>query len=235
MFISFFNTAVRPPDVRLALNKFYMDSFKALYNITDDIEAEAADLEFPLMVLRKTISEKIGDKPKYFFDIRTTEEFGNPAPEYLLLYKLGLNNTVPLSIKGMGNLAIIQGFAFAELCLNGNETALFYIAEAYNRFDQKKYKAQSSGSFIVSANNGEMRIEKYGFTDDIRAVIQSGSFDHIWTDDPDSDKFADVADFGLTGLFPGNEMMKNTSEFRTLTILRHKDKYGFFIIGKENK
>ena len=67
------------PDV----HPFYKDSFSFLYDLEEIRTAEKRETDWMMEALKNTMADANPEHPpKYFFDVRTTEEFSCPAPEY---------------------------------------------------------------------------------------------------------------------------------------------------------
>lgn len=251
MYLSWIHTAVgAAPDERArVVHPFYADTFSALYHIAEsDFASEEPYLfaeQFPLSVLRATLSElNDGPAPEYFFDIRTTEEFTRVAPDYDLLYRLRMNRASPLSVKGMGSLALIQGFAIASVYLRGSRRALFCLDEQYHRLDSLPFRTLSAkaAAFVLSADGGEIALERFGFLKDrgeIPELLHQGHFDRVFLEDSSlSVQSLDVTltllDSGLVDPFASlSAYGTQNCSFRFLVLLKYRDSFGFYILRKE--
>lgn len=129
------------------VHPFYRDTFAKLYGvdakslITPDGEYPQESTNLLLPILSKVI-ENYEDKIRCFYDVRISEEFGSPAPEYLLLKGTNLNKISPLSVKGMKALSLPFALLLAEHELQDEEYGLFCCADLNTPFDNsKKYEA----------------------------------------------------------------------------------------------
>lgn len=126
---------------------FYRDTFSTLYGIAVE-ELPVEDGVYPdqnlriLLPLIKSAMKGYEDKIRFFYDVRTTEEFGYPAPEYLLLHGAGLRHVAPLGIKGMKALAFPFALLLAEHAMKDKDYALLCCAQLNTPFDESdKYEA----------------------------------------------------------------------------------------------
>lgn len=121
---------------RLFVHSFYKTMFMKLYGV-DEKEAgkyvgkngavtDSCDFLYPLV---KTVWERNQNRAAQFYDIRTNEEAGQPAPEYAILKKAGIKNISPIGIKGMGSMAFLMGLQMTELAVNEGECAIMLLAE----------------------------------------------------------------------------------------------------------
>lgn len=246
MYISFIHYSQTEPDYndKPILHPFYTDSFSALYDIPKDslIKNEKSDIEWVLSAMRSSI-KRIDVEPKYFFDVRTTEDFSSPAPEYVLLHRLNLKNTAPLSIKGMGALALIQAFRISEQYLDKSEIALFCLVEQYHRYDMNNEK-DSIGhavAFIISKEPGEFLIEAMGFCktrQELLRLLQDEVFDAILIDANQDSLLTIPASEGLAPFLTEpllylNRMAARLQSFRVVCVSQHYNTYGYYIIRKD--
>lgn len=128
------------------IHPFYINTFSTLYGI-DVGELPVEDGVYPnanlnmLLPLIKSTAKGYEDRIRLFYDVRTTEEFGYPAPEYLLLHGTGLEHTTPLGIKGMKALAFPFALLLAEHEIKDGDYALICCAQLNIPFDEsKKYE-----------------------------------------------------------------------------------------------
>lgn len=106
--------------------------------------------------LLRSVKEKNEGNAVMYFDIRTTEEFGQTAPEYALLKKTGIQSISPVSIKGMGSLALLQGLQLAELGLDSGKCAYMLLAELWQLPDlQGEESTRRACAFALYQADGE--------------------------------------------------------------------------------
>lgn len=244
MYISFIRlSGTNSDDDQTAVHSFYKDTFSALYGIPRDrIDEVKKTRESWLMpAMRDTLlSAQLKYEPKYFFDVRTTEEFSSPAPEYLLLHGLGLKRTSPLSIKGMDSLALIQAFRLAELYMSDDDVSLFCAAEQYNKYDVNRQTNGYAVAFLVTKTQGDMLIELSGFCkskEDMDKLLKNDTFDAIYTDiDPNllsgTLPVVSVSPFLTQAFAYAEELYKNGFPFRVICISQYRNIYGYYIIRK---
>ncbi len=221
------------PDV----HPFYRNSFGFLYGLKEIRTVEQRETDWMIDALKTTMADaKLEHPPKYFFDVRTTEEFSCPAPEYYLLKQLHLERISPLSIKGMGGLALIQAFLIAEQYVQIQESALFCTAQRYHYYDNTTYPEQVAVSFIISKENGDYFLESVGFCktyEDIVQMVQDNTFNIIYTDI----ELTHFQDFMKTTPFLTQPLICMTSPSvqtgRILCISKYQDYYGYYIIRKD--
>lgn len=244
MYISFLNTALlEASDEDYVVHSFYADSFSTLYDvpkekIINSKKIPTENTDFLLSVIGKTM-KKSNNKPNYFFDIRTTEEFGRTAPEYALLHELNLNTTVPLSIKGMGSLSIILGFQLASLYIENKKTALFCVSELYHKYDEvsAEKKNKKAVSFFLTSDKGKIKLKDFGFiktAEETENLLRDEHFDAVFIENTELTNANNIqvipVNSGLVSPFM-HEIISSPA-FRLMTILRYKDNYGFYIIEK---
>ena len=91
----------RAPEDGTFVHPFYRDTFAALYGINaekcSEEEGACPDANLKMLLpLIKNAAKGYEDRIGFFYDVRTTEEFGYPAPEYLLLMAQGSPMFLPL-------------------------------------------------------------------------------------------------------------------------------------------
>lgn len=129
------------------VHPFYRDTFSSLYGIkVEELPVEEdvypdANLKMLLPLIKNTV-KGYEDRVRFFYDVRTTEEFGYPAPEYLLLHGTGLKHVAPLGVKGMKALAFPFALLLAEHDMKDGDYALVCCAQLNTPFDEsEKYEA----------------------------------------------------------------------------------------------
>ena len=246
MYISFINNQKNElcGEYQPNLHPFYTPSFTALYklpNIQSNSNATRdKNSEWIINSLKRTLNN-IDDEPTFFFDVRTTEDFSSPAPEYLILKNLNLKRTTPLNIKGMGQLAIVQAFQISDLYLTDGGTALFSVVEEYHLFDQIPRSQQGGfiSSFLLTSTKGEMEIEEYGFfelEEKVICFLTDNKFDKIYTGFDWISEYPNtvILDCFFVNAFQKlSELNTQSSTFRVAFITKYKEKYGYYIIRKD--
>ena len=123
------------------VQSFYRDSFSALYNlkIDDDGNKYLNHHENFLLPLLKRASNGFEPQLRYFYDVRTTEEYEQPALDYALLFSAGLKDVSPLSVKhnnGMTALKFAIQSALHDISQK-DEPVLFCFSEFYHPYDKR--------------------------------------------------------------------------------------------------
>lgn len=221
------------PDV----HPFYRRSFEILYDLKEIQTAEQRETDWMIEPLERTLEDAALEiPPNYFFDVRTTEEFSCPAPEYYLLKQLNLAHTSPLSVKGMGGLAIVQALFIAEQYVQTDKSVLFCAAQHYHCYDNAANSEQAAVSFIASKKAGEYFVESIGLCrtyEDAVNIIKDNPSDIIYTD------IEQLCFQGLvkTSPFLTQPLICLTSlpiqTGRIICISRYQEYYGYYILRKD--
>lgn len=102
-----------------------------------------------------------------FLDVRTTEEYGAPAPEYQLLDRAGLNRLSPLAIRGMESLALLQALEIAQIQLQQDSSGKILVccSTLSTPYDGTHSRDRRAAAFIVEqgdpAESSQLRITDY--------------------------------------------------------------------------
>lgn len=244
------NTAQCPPlseDIPV-VHPFYCDTFSTLYHIPkealsiDQRPYPTENYHFLLDTLRPVLQE--GKCPSYFFDIRSTEEFTQTAPEYALLDGLHINNAQPLCVKGMGSLALPQGFRIASLYLKPGEQALMCCSRLETKYDSSGGAPRRMAcGFLLERGAGDLTIERFGLLDscsEVQKLVDSSNADSIYTEEPalTAELDSSVIVCGEEGMLEPFSLLMKTAEpnhsLRLLVILKQGRHYGFYqILRKE--
>lgn len=244
---------VLPPSFPV-VHPFYRDSFSALYQVEkrdlayDSRPFPTENLTFLLDVLRCVLAKvpKEPRVPAYFFDIRTTEEFSQTAPEYALLEGMELRHTQPLSVKGMGSLALIMGLQLISVYLETGQIALACCSELDTMYDtpRRDKLCRRACGFWAGYGPGEYDVERFGFCEDreeLWALAASDRPDWIYTEDPALAGMmpSTAVTVGANGMLdPLFRLAKDTihgQPFRVFTILRHGGHYGYYELYKKGE
>lgn len=150
------------PDGTAVVHPFYRASFLKLSGLTEG-EVVVSETAYPhenedfLIPILRAASVGYEKEITRFYDVRTTEEYGQAAPQYALLAGTGLRQVSPLSVKGR------QAFPFAlELArepLENGETVLFCCAELYTPMDRPRGKCREACAFLLRKRNPEDALE----------------------------------------------------------------------------
>ena len=123
------------------VHTFYKTMFMKLYEL-DEKEAEVyigkngavtygCDFLWPLVA---EVWKGHKNHVTQFYDIRTSEEAGQAAPEYAILKKAGIKNISPVNIRGMNSMALLLGLQMAELEVKDGDCAIMLLAELEHDF-----------------------------------------------------------------------------------------------------
>ena len=132
------------------VHPFYQTTFCRLYGKEEsEVKVEEGvyprdNYEFLIPVLQELVAGR-EKEISHFYDVRTTEEFSQPAPEYALLKGAGLQRTAPLGVKGMGAFALPFALVLAENSVEENKFAVILCAEIYTPADGEKYRNSRRG------------------------------------------------------------------------------------------
>lgn len=139
------------------VHPFYKEGFCRLNNIQDEkYSQDHDDQEYPdynrrfLVPILNEAADGYTNDIVRFFDIRTTEEYCHPAPEYLLMHEIGIKRVNPLGVKGMGPLAFPFGLQLANSMAIG-ERALICCADLPVPLNQRQdySKERTACAFII--------------------------------------------------------------------------------------
>ena len=131
---------------------FYKDSFAALYGLdAHSIDEECTyintNTDF-LISLLVAATKGFEDKIRFFYDVRTSEEFGQTSPDYAILAGAGLHKVSPLCIKSSNNTALLIAIQIALLDID-NEPALFCYSDLPTRYDRNFCGLMSASAFLL--------------------------------------------------------------------------------------
>lgn len=173
------------------IHPFYQASFAKLYGLGEpasscpDHNPPTENNDFLLPLLRAA-SWGYERNITRFYDVRTTEEYGHPAPEYALLAGAGLNHVSPLGVKGMGPLALPFALLLAEAALQAGETALFCCAELYTPLDggSKSTQDRRACAFLLRSGGQDAQTYITGYAcgvpkETVCAAAAQGTFDVV--------------------------------------------------------
>lgn len=150
------------PDRAAVVHPFYKASFLRLSGLAEEAvvplaaATPRANEEFLIPLLRFA-SRGYTEEIRHFYDVRTTEEYGQTAPEYVLLAGAGLRQVSPLSVKGRG--ALFFALKLAEEQLRHGEAALFCCAELYTPLDGRYGKQREACAFLLRKCGSEDALE----------------------------------------------------------------------------
>ena len=131
---------------------FYRDSFAALYgldvaSVPDECVYINTHSDF-LTPLIKAAAKGFEDRIRFFYDVRTTEEYEQTSPDYSILVRAGLKRVSPLCIRGERILALLTAIQTALLDIE-NEPALFCCSEMFNRYDRNFDHSMKACAFLL--------------------------------------------------------------------------------------
>lgn len=118
------------------VHPFYKTMFRKLYGLgeeqaevyTGKAGAVTYSCDFVTPIIRK-VWEKHKNDVTQFYDIRTSEEAGQIAPEYAILKRAGIRDISPVNIRGMGSMAWLMGLQIMGLDTGEGNCAIMLLAE----------------------------------------------------------------------------------------------------------
>lgn len=245
-----FVSAPALPDDAPIVHPFYITSFEKLYGInkTENLPniVPTDNHKLLLSVIHQSI-KCYKNKIMYFYDIRTTEEYGSPAPEYKLLYDAGLKNLSPISINGEGGLSLPFALHILMQFTKENQIALVCCSEMYNKYDLEfKNKKREACSFLVHCTNDYDKSENHFIIqnvrynikiDDIISYIMLNHIDSVFTDDERLNilpltKVFYTGDGFVRPFIALNKMNVKNDGFNSLIVYHCNNKYGFVHLSK---
>lgn len=124
-----------PPHARTDyVHPFYKDSIMSLFGEDVD-ERNAANQCLTPTRNRKSIVEALrsvlgegNSEYAYFLDVRFQEELGSPAPQYEILYDMGLTNVTPICVQGDNTNIIREGLAILDSVMESGNRAICLVS-----------------------------------------------------------------------------------------------------------
>lgn len=95
------------------------------------------------LILNAFSKECINKEPSLYIDMRSSETYSLPAPDYYILKNLGCKNTKPINILGVADVPLIHAFSLYDVFDNEN----YYIASLSQRIEPKDNR---NSDFILS-------------------------------------------------------------------------------------
>lgn len=182
------------------VHPFYRTSFSVLNGIPEEkIKVSEGIPSANRTVLLEQLRLALGDyrdEIRQFYDIRTSEEYGQTAPQYSLLDGLGLNHVSPLSLRGMGSLAFLQALDLAELSLQRDEMALMSCSELFSAYDAGQYEVvpkRRACAFLIRKTESSIGrhsrvLLRYGLElsfDQLEKAVSSCHMDVLYSEIPE--------------------------------------------------
>lgn len=221
------------------VHPFYKTAFCRLYEMEEsEVKAEEGvyprdNYEFLIPIVRELADGKEGDIT-HFYDVRTTEEFLQTAPEYALLKGAGIQKASPLGVKGMDAFALPFALMLAEKNVEENKMALILCAEIYVPADGEVYgnSMKRCCGFLLRKDSleqvkGTTRVLAYRFHvnwEEVRQYREECCWKSNQTIVYEGDSLLDA----LEVLY--KELNKGVSDF--LAIWKHNAKFGFVHIER---
>ncbi|MCT4688878.1 hypothetical protein [Vallitalea sp.] len=150
---------------------FYNSTYERLYskstsNKSNSIKAPIGEkLSGKELILKALDEVYISRKkqplvePLYYFDIRSSEDYSTPAPDYYILNRLGIKHAKALNIRGVSNVALIHMLKMAKFILEQKEDYL--LVSISQRLDPDDFRgegyilADGAIAFICNKNKGQ--------------------------------------------------------------------------------
>lgn len=133
------------------VHPYYWRSFSVLRGEEGPAQCWNSDnIQFLLEPIRRA-SVECRQQISCFLNVHTTEEYGAPAPEYLLLDGAGLNHVSPLAIRGMESLALPEALAIAQAQLQKESAGAVLVccSELPTPYDDWQFRKRSAAAFVV--------------------------------------------------------------------------------------
>ena len=216
---------------QLLVHPFYKEGFCRLNNISEDEYSQEHSDQYPdynrrflVPILRKAADGYTNDIVR-FYDIRTTEEYCHPAPEYLLMHDIGIKWVDPLGVKGMGLLAFPFGLQLADSMAAG-ERALICCADLPVPLNQmqNRTKERTACAFIVEKCDDNDRTPGVYITEFQDGLSQSQIEDYAETYNFSSNLQTGCLQEVLEEI---NKCMKTDSPFELFIGLHEKQMCGY--------
>lgn len=130
---------------------FYKSTYEKLYSslvndkkvkVEAPIGGDLSGKELILKALNDTYSYKSHGllEPLYYFDIRSSEDYSTPAPDYYILEKLGIKRAKALNIRSVSNVAFIHMLKMTNLLLKNKED--YVLASLSQRLDPQDFRGE---------------------------------------------------------------------------------------------
>ena len=233
------------PDGTAVVHPFYKTSFLRLSGLAEEDIAlsEAAspraneDFLAPLLC---TVGAGYEREITRFYDIRTTEEYGQAAPEYALLARAGMRRVSPLSVRGKSALPF--ALELAEEQLRCRETVLFCCAELYTPLDGQRGKGREACAFLLRSCGPEGPLKSRTLLlrhrcnvskeEALTAIERSGAA-LVCSDDKDAGSRAKGRCVETTGLVrPFTELLQARENTDIFIVSHDGGRYSYFHILK---
>lgn len=169
IYISHFKTFI--PDIE-NVNKqvsellpFYKDSYERLKskikrNDESDIAAPIAknttSHEMILQTFSKDWFEFVEKEPTYYLDIRSSEAYSLPVPDYYILKMAGYRNTKPLNLLGLADVPLIHAFSLFHSFEESENYFIVSLSQRLEPGDSRNNEfvlADGAISFVISKRN----------------------------------------------------------------------------------
>lgn len=119
-----------PPYVKADyVHPFYKDSIKYLFGMdtTGQCPTPTRNRRSMSEALNSVLDENRSEYA-YFLDVRFQEELGSPAPQYEILYDVGLTTVTPICIQGDHSNIIWEGLAVLDSIMESGKKAVCSVS-----------------------------------------------------------------------------------------------------------
>lgn len=127
------------------VHPFYKIMFQKVYGLSEREAAMYIGKDGPvtdscdfLEPLVEEVWEKHKNCTSRFYDIRTSGEAGQAAPEYAILKRAGIRNISPVSICGMGSMALLLGLQVMEMTVHEGDCAIMLLTDLDHSLDTQR-------------------------------------------------------------------------------------------------
>lgn len=138
---------------------FYNDSYERLKS--EISEREETSIVAPIaknmtsdeMILQAFSENCVEEEPSFYLDIRSSETYSLPAPDYYILKMLGYKNTKPLNILGVADVPLIHAFSLFNAFEKNENYFIVSLSQRLEPRDIRNYEyilADGALSFIIS-------------------------------------------------------------------------------------
>ncbi len=141
---------------------FYKDSYERLKSeakgsgesdIIAPIAKSMTSHEMILQTFPKDCVEYMKKEPTFYLDIRSSEAYSLPVPDYYILKTVGCRNVKPLNILGLADVSLIHAFSLFNSFEKGGNYFIVSLSQRLEPGDNRNYEfilADGAISFVIS-------------------------------------------------------------------------------------
>ena len=112
--------------------------------------------EMILQTFSKDWVEFVEKEPTYYLDIRSSEAYSLPVPDYYILKMAGYRNTKPLNLLGLADVPLIHAFSLFHSFEKGENYFIVSLSQRLEPGDSRNNEfvlADGAISFMISKRN----------------------------------------------------------------------------------